>query len=222
MNNGTGMTSHRTRLRLIELLREQGIQNEEVLGAMEQIPRHLFVDNALSHRAYENVPLPIGENQTISQPYTVARISELLLNGLRKMRGKRTKVLEIGCGCGYQTAVLSFLFSGVYGVDRIHGLYEKAQANLKRTNVHNVHLAHKDGKDGWKEVAPFDGIIISAATTQLPSTLLTQLNSCGCIIFPRGEPGHQRLRLITQKAKRQRIQDYDFVAFVPLLNGIKE
>ena len=209
----------RTRLRLIEALRVQGVRNEEILKTMEKIPRHLFVDSAISHRAYENVALPIDAGQTISQPYTVARITELLLAGLQQIEGKCRRVLEIGSGCGYQAAILSSFFNSVYGVDRIGELCKKARKNLEMMNLANVHIAHKDGSHGWKEAAPFDGIVISAATEQLPEKLMPQLSPQGCIVLPLGKSNQQRLRLIKYQNGRVLTEDHDFVLFVPLLSG---
>lgn len=211
------MTSVRTRLRLIETLRSEGIKNEEVLAAMKEVPRHLFVDSAISHRAYENCALPIKLGQTISQPYTVARITELLLSGLEEVGGSRHRVLEIGSGCGYQVAVLSLLFDRVYGIERIAELFKSGQSNLAKVN--NVQLLHKDGNEGWESAAPFDGIIISAATKEQPEPLLAQLSEKGCMVFPYGGKGQQRLRLIKYQRGRFTSQDHDYVLFVPLLSG---
>lgn len=211
------MTSARTRLRLIETLRAEGIKNEEVLAAMEKIPRHLFVDSAISHRAYENFALPIQAGQTISQPYTVARITELLLLGLREVGGKCHRVLEIGSGCGYQAAVLCLLFDRVYGIERIAELFKIGQSNLAK--MKNVQLLHKDGSEGWEEAAPFDGIVISAATERIPERLITQLGRQACIVCPCGKKEQQRLRLMKHQDGRITSRDYDFVLFVPLLSG---
>jgi len=217
INQGIGMTSIRTRLRLIETLRAEGIKNEEVLAAMEKIPRHLFVDSAISHRAYENCALPIKLGQTISQPFTVARITELLLSGLEEVGGRRHKVLEIGSGSGYQAAVLSLLFDKVYGIERIAELFKNGQSNLARMD--NIQLIHKDGNEGWEGAAPFDGIIISAATKECPEQLLAQLSQRGCMVFPYGGKEQQRLRLVKYKNGRFTSQDRNHVLFVPLLSG---
>ena len=216
---GSGMTSSRARLRLIEQLRDDGIKNEEVLNAMSEVPRHIFVDSGISHRAYENIALPIGWKQTISQPYTVARITEITLNGLTKIGGSFNKVLEIGCGCGYQSAILSYLFKQVYAVERIAPLLEKAKQNIKQLNINNIKLAHRDGNMGWKEEQYFDAIIISAATDKIPEELSKQISYKGCIVLPLGEEKSQQLKFVTFNNGKAEISSYDGVLFVPLLEG---
>ena len=170
---GVGMTSARTRARLIARLRQQGISDETVLEVMQAVPRHLFVDEALSHRAYEDSALPIGFNQTISQPYTVARMTELLLEGRRPAR-----VLEIGTGCGYQAAVLSALVDQIFTIERIGGLAEKARRTLSDIGAMNVFQRHNDGANGWAERGPFDGMLITASPHQIPPALFAQLSDC--------------------------------------------
>ena len=218
---GSGMTSSRARLRLIEQLRDDGIKNEEVLNAMSEVPRHIFVDSGISHRAYENIALPIGWKQTISQPYTVARITEITLNGLSKIGGSFNKVLEIGCGCGYQSAILSYLFKQVYAVERIAPLLEKAKQNIKQLNINNIKFAHRDGNMGWKEEQYFDAIIISAATDKIPEELSKQISYKGCIVLPLGGGESQQLKFVTFNNGKAETSSYDGVLFVPLLEGIE-
>ncbi|MBU3736952.1 MAG: protein-L-isoaspartate(D-aspartate) O-methyltransferase, partial [Methylobacterium sp.] len=175
------MTSQRTRDRMVARLREQGIRDEVVLAAMNAIPRHIFVDEALSIRAYEDVSLPIGYGQTISQPFIVARMTEILRGG-----GTPAKVLEIGTGCGYQTAVLSRLAQEVYSVERISPLLMKARSHLRELRARNVKLKHADGHFGLPELAPFDGIIVTAGATHVPQELLAQMAVGGRMIIPVG------------------------------------
>ena len=180
-HNGIGMTSQRTRNRLIERLRAEGIQDEVVLAAMNAVPRHIFVDEALASRAYDDVSLPLGFGQTISQPYIVARMIEILRNGIQLNR-----VLEIGTGCGYQAAVLSEVAKEVYSVERVQPLFERATGYLKELQVRNVTLRYADGNMGLPEVAPFDGIIMAAAATHVPRALLEQLAVGGRMVLPLG------------------------------------
>ena len=211
---GIGMTSQRTRDRMLSRLREQGIKDEVVLSAIGSIPRHIFVDEALSIRAYEDVSLPIGFGQTISQPYIVARMSELLRNGK-----SLDKIMEIGTGCGYQTAVLSKLAKEVYSVERIRPLVMKARSHLRELKCINVKLAHADGNIGLAELAPFDGILVTAAASHIPEELLKQLAIHGRLIIPVGTD-EQILYLVERKS----VTDYKHtklepVKFVPLLGG---
>lgn len=211
---GIGMTSQRTRDRMLTRLREQGIKDEVVLAAIGGIPRHIFVDEALSIRAYEDVSLPIGFGQTISQPYIVARMSELLRNG--EALGK---VLEVGTGCGYQTAVLSKLAKEVYSVERIRPLLLKARDHLRQLKSTNVKLDHADGNMGLPQIAPFDAIIVTAAASHIPQDLLTQLAIGGRLVIPVGTD-EQILYLV----ERVSTNDYNQtklepVKFVPLLGG---
>lgn len=209
------MTSQRTRDRMLSRLREQGIKDEIVLSAIGNTPRHIFVDEALSIRAYEDVSLPIGFGQTISQPYIVARMSELLRNGQTLQ-----KVLEIGTGCGYQTAVLSKLAKEVYSVERIRPLVMKARGHLRELKCVNVKLAHADGNIGLNEVAPFDGILVTAAASHIPQELLDQLAVHGRLIIPVGTD-EQILHLVERLSEtKYRQTKLEPVKFVPLLGGI--
>src|SRR5688572_19687431 len=184
--NGIGMTSARTRERLIQRLRDNGIRNATVLDRIRSVPRHLFVDEALSSRAYEDVALPIGFGQTISQPWIVARMSEALLEG-----PPLEKVLEIGTGCGYQTAVLAPLVGRVYSIERLQPLLERAKERLKTLDIRNVRFKHGDGGKGWPTQAPFDGILVAAAPHAVPEALIEQLAVGGRLIVPIGPEGRQ-------------------------------
>lgn len=211
---GIGMTSQRTRDRMLSRLREQGIKDEIVLSAIGNTPRHIFVDEALSIRAYEDVSLPIGFGQTISQPYIVARMSELLRNGKQL-----EKVMEIGTGCGYQTAVLSKLAKEVYSVERIRPLVMKARGHLRELKCVNVKLAHADGNIGLAEIAPFDAILVTAAASHIPQDLLDQLAIGGRLIIPVGTD-EQVLYLVEHvSASEYRQTKLEPVKFVPLLGG---
>lgn len=208
------MTSQRTRDRMLSRLREQGIKDEIVLSAIGNTPRHIFVDEALSIRAYEDVSLPIGFGQTISQPYIVARMSELLRNSQPLQ-----KVLEIGTGCGYQTAVLSKLAKEVYSVERIRPLVMKARGHLRELKCINVKLAHADGNIGLTEIAPFDGILVTAAASHIPQDLLDQLAINGRLIIPVGTD-EQILYLVERLSQTEyRQTKLEPVKFVPLLGG---
>ncbi|MBI3901793.1 MAG: protein-L-isoaspartate(D-aspartate) O-methyltransferase [Nitrosomonadales bacterium] len=212
-HSGIGMTSQRTRNRLIERLRAEGIQDEVVLAAMNAVPRHIFVDEALASRAYDDVALPLGFGQTISQPYIVARMIEILRNGKQLKR-----VLEVGTGCGYQAAVLAQVAQEVYSVERIQPLYERAQQHMKELNAHNVTLRYADGGMGLPEVAPFDGIIMAAAATHVAPALLSQLAPGGRMVLPLGAQ-EQYLCLIERDEKGYRETRLEAVKFVPLLMG---
>lgn len=213
---GSGMTSQRTRARMIERLREQGIRNEAVLAAIAAVPRHLFVEEALASRAYEDTALPLGMGQTISQPYVVARMIETLLNG----RGGIGKTLEIGAGCGYQAAVLGRLSKEVYAVERLGPLLEKAKANLRQLQQFNVRLKHGDGQLGLPEAAPFDSIIVAAAAAGVPQALVQELAPGGRLILPVGT-AEQYLCFIENTPQGLRETRLDAVRFVPLLTGIQ-
>lgn len=211
--HGIGMTSQRTRDRMVQRLREQGVKDEVVLGAMNAIPRHIFVDEALSIRAYEDVSLPIGYGQTISQPYIVARMTEILRSG-----NPLGKVLEIGTGCGYQTAVLSRVAQEVYSVERISPLLMKARANLRELRTRNVKVKHADGHYGLPDIAPFDGIIVTAGATHIPNELLQQLAVGGRMVIPVGTQ-EQILVLVERLPEEFRQTKLEAVKFVPLLGG---
>jgi len=216
-NTGIGMTSDRTRARMVERLRSEGIRDEVVLSAINAVPRHIFVDEALAIRAYDDAPLPIGHGQTISQPWVVARMTELARNG-------RTldAVLEIGTGCGYQTAVLSHLATTVYTVERIGALAAKARRNLQSLKIKNVRLKHGDGSADLGEALDVDAIVITAGASHMPTALLKYLRRGGRMVLPLAnadEPGTQRLTVIESGAGGFREQTYDAVRFVPLLPG---
>ncbi len=216
---GIGMTSVRTRTRMVERLREQGIQDEPVLAAMMEIPRHVFVDEALAIRAYDDVPLPIGHGQTISQPWVVARMTELARNG-RDLGD----VLEIGTGCGYQTAVLAGVARHVYSVERIGALVTKARRNLQALKLKNVSLKHGDGSHDLGETLAVDAILITAAATHVPTPLLRYLNPGGRMVLPLAQPGEsrgtQRLTVLELAPTGLKETTLDAVRFVPLLSGL--
>jgi protein-L-isoaspartate(D-aspartate) O-methyltransferase len=210
---GIGMTSARTRGRLIERLRAEGIADETVLAAMSEVPRHIFVDEALATRAYDDVSLPIGHGQTISQPYIVARMTEVLRNGKQLNR-----VLEIGTGCGYQAAVLSKVAKEVYSVERIQPLYERARKTLRELKLFNVNLRYADGTTGLPDAAPFDGIIMACAAPALSAVLREQLAVGGRMVLPMGTQ-EQHLYLIERDENGFRETRLDAVKFVPLVMG---
>lgn len=211
---GIGMTSRRTRDRMTQRLKEQGIISTKVLAVMSDTPRHIFVDEALASRSYEDTALPIGYNQTISQPYIVAKMTELLLAD-----GAHSKVLEIGTGCGYQTAILAKLVDKVYSVERIAPLQKKAKANLADLKLYNTFLKHSDGGWGWPEHAPYDGILVTAAPIEIPETLLQQMAIGGVMIIPVGVVNHQSLYKVTRTEKGFEKEILEAVSFVPFLSG---
>ncbi len=213
--HGIGMTSRRTRGRLIERLRAEGIRDERVLEALRAVPRHIFVDEALASRAYEDTALPIGAGQTISQPFVVARMTEALVAG-----GTPDRVLEIGTGCGYQTAILSRFAKQVYSVERIQSLLAQARQRMHDLKIHNVQLRHGDGEKGWPEHAPFDGILVAAAPASVPTALIDQLADGGRLVIPVGHGGSQDLKLITRSGDQLDEQILERVAFVPLVSGL--
>jgi protein-L-isoaspartate(D-aspartate) O-methyltransferase len=209
--SGIGMTSARTRERLIQRLRESGIRNPAVLEAIGRVPRHLFVDEALASRAYEDTALPIGHGQTISQPYTVARMTELLFtDGARR-------VLEIGTGSGYQTAVLCALAHEVYSVERIEPLHKSARRALQELGYRNFRLKLNDGSDGWADYAPYDAILVTAAAAEVPAALLAQLAPGGRLLIPVGNAARQELLSIRQTAEGSVREHVELVNFVPLI-----
>jgi protein-L-isoaspartate(D-aspartate) O-methyltransferase len=212
---GIGMTSRRTRTRMVNRLREQGIRDSKVLAVMENTPRHIFVDEALASRSYEDTALPIGNNQTISQPYIVAKMTELLLE-VKPL----SKVLEIGTGCGYQTAVLAQLVDKVYTVERIQPLLKKAKDHLWELTLKNVSYLHSDGGWGWPEFAPYDGILAAAAPREIPESLLAQLAVGGVMVIPVGKESHQELHRITRTNNGFEVEVLEPVSFVPFLSGI--
>ena len=214
-SRGVGFTSQRTRDRMVTRLREQGIVDEAVLAAMAQVPRHLFVDEALSTRAYEDTALPIGFEQTISQPYVVARMIEALRGPEERPLGK---VLEVGTGCGYQAAVLAQLAKEVYSIERIQGLHERARTNLRPMRIANLRLAWGDGYQGLPEAAPFDAIIVAAAAPRMPAALLEQLAPGGRLIAPVGTTA-QQLQWMERTVSGVIERALDLVHFVPLRAG---
>jgi protein-L-isoaspartate(D-aspartate) O-methyltransferase len=214
---GIGMTSARTRDRLVARLKEQGIRDPMVLNLIRSTPRHLFVDEALGTRAYEDTALPIGLGQTISQPYVVARMTEALMAA-----GPLDKVLEVGTGCGYQTAILAALVKRVYTAERLGALSQRARQTLAEIGIRNVFFRHADGVWGWPQHAPYDGIMVTAAPEEVPAALLEQLAVGGRMLIPVGPGGRQELRMITRRDQ----EHYDHkviehVSFVPLLGGLE-
>ena len=210
--SGIGMTSARTRDRLVQRLRDQGIANLAVLDRIRNVPRHIFVDEALGSRAYEDTALPIGFGQTISQPFIVARMTEALLEG-----GPLARVLEIGTGCGYQSAVLAPLVTTLYSIERIGPLLERAKERIKELGMKNVRFRHGDGSVGWKAQGPFDAILVTAAPLTVPTALLQQLKPGGRLIVPVGPEGEQELVRFTLRDQRLEKDSLGPVAFVPLL-----
>ena len=213
--NGIGMTSLRTRERLLGRLMEQGIKNMQVLDIIRSTPRHIFLDEALSHRAYEDVALPIGYGQTISQPYVVAKMTDIV-SASRRLKS----VLEIGTGCGYQTAVISRIAEKVYTIERIKPLLDRAKKNLKLLGIRNVEFKHDDGSLGWEERAPFNAIITTAAPQMVPSELYQQLSpEEGSLVIPVGVDNQQDLQHIVKSGQSIRTENLGSVRFVPLLTG---
>lgn len=213
---GVGMTSERTRVRLVNRLREQGVSNNRVLDCIRETPRHLFLDEALAHRAYEDSALPIGYGQTLSQPYIVARMTEILMASAVSL----DRVLEVGTGSGYQTSILAQLAGEVYSVERIKPLQDKARTRLRNLGLRNVHLHHADGGFGWPEKGPFTAILSTAAPREVPRDLLTQLAPGGALVIPVGDEV-QQLTLIIRDDENDRFitQKLEPVKFVPLLSG---
>lgn len=214
---GIGMTSARTRDRLVRRLEESGIVSGTVLEQIRNVPRHLFVDEALASRAYEDTALPIGLGQTISQPYVVAKMTEALLDGIEGDR-----ILEVGTGCGYQTAVLSPLVKEIYTVERIPELLKKAKQRLRQLDIYNVHFRLGDGWEGWPKYAPYDGIIVAAAAPELPDKLMKQLVAGGSMVIPVGPTGRQELVKVSRQNGHYEQISLGLVSFVPLLHGKQE
>jgi protein-L-isoaspartate(D-aspartate) O-methyltransferase len=212
---GSGMTSQRARDRLIANLREEGIKDPRVLDVIRTTPRHLFIDEALASRAYENTALPIGLGQTISQPWVVARMTELLIE-----RGVPKRVLEIGTGSGYQAAVLSALVEQVYTVERIEELLRQARRRFRNMKLENIRSRHDDGNIGWPSEARFDAIVLTAAGETVPRKLLDQLGEGGVLVAPLGPPGKQRLTRVRREGDALVSDELDEVSFVPLLGGL--
>mgnify|MGYP001815251577 CR=1 FL=1 len=211
---GIGMTSARTRDRLVQRLRDQGIRNEDVLEQIRNVPRHLFVDEALASRAYEDTALPIGLGQTISQPYVVARMTEALLADF-----EGEKVLEVGTGCGYQTMVLSPLVKKIWTIERIPELLRKTKQRLRDLDIYNVQFKPGDGWEGWPKYGPYDAIIVTAAPDEVPQKLLNQLAPGGRLIIPVGPPGVQDLAMIINRDDHFEQVSLGAVSFVPLVKG---
>jgi len=216
LKSGQGMTSERTRERLVQQLRNEGVRSERVLQVMRQVPRHLFVDEALASRAYENTALPIGRSQTISQPYIVARMTEALLGD-----EQLDTVLEVGTGSGYQTAVLAPLVRRVYTVERIAPLLEQARQRFRLLKLRNIHPKHSDGGLGLPEFSPYDGIIVTAAPEGIPRVLVEQLRPGARMILPIGGAGAQALVKVTRTARGYDTEMLEPVNFVPLLGGVE-
>jgi protein-L-isoaspartate(D-aspartate) O-methyltransferase len=210
---GIGMTSQRTRDRLVQRLREHGIADERVLSVIGAVPRHIFIDEALSTRAYEDTALPIGHGQTISQPFIVALMTKTLLNKPRE------RVLEIGTGSGYQTAVLAALVKRVFTVERIAPLIERARERFRAMKLRNVRVKYDDGNLGWADQGPFDGIIVTAAARSVPAALLDQLAVGGRLVIPVGDDRTQELKVIDKTEEGIHEESLEYVRFVPLLRG---
>jgi protein-L-isoaspartate(D-aspartate) O-methyltransferase len=210
---GIGMTSQRTRERMVQRLMEQGISDVRVLDVMRQVPRHIFVDEALASRAYEDTALPIGNGQTISQPYTVARMTSVVVEAVP------TRVLEVGTGCGYQAAVLAPLVKELYTIERISTLYQRARKQLMELKLYNVKLRHGDGYQGWSSMAPFDAIIVTAAPSEIPAILLQQLAEGGRMIIPVGKARQQQLTVVTRRGGNYQTEILETASFVPMLAG---
>lgn len=211
---GAGMTSLRTRERLVSRLRDEGITDEDVLDAIRTIPRHIFVDEAIASRAYEDVSLPIGMGQTISQPFIVALMTQALV-----ATPTPSRVLEIGTGCGYQTAVLASLVSRVYTVERIELLLTKARRRLRALDVNNVWFRHDDGRLGWSDRGPFDAVLVSAAPRRLPEKLIEQVVVGGRIVIPVGDSRRQWLKVFRRTRDGVDEETIAAVSFVPMLSG---
>lgn len=216
---GIGMTSRRTRDRLVRRLRERGIVDERVLGALASVPRHIFVDEALAHRAYEDSALPIGYGQTISQPYVVATMTAAILGNPRQANGGPRRVLEIGTGSGYQTAILANLVDEVFSIERIGALVDRARDRLRALGIRNVRLRHDDGNLGWREEAPFDAVLVTAGATHVPDLIMDQLADGSALVIPVGYGDVQELKRMERVGDAWRQETLEHVRFVPLLQG---
>ena len=217
---GIGMTSQRTRNRLVERLRSAGVANEQVLETIATVPRHIFVEEALAHRAYEDNALPIGHGQTISQPYIVAAMTAAVLAGIRPRGKESRRVLEIGTGSGYQTAVLAGLVERVYSIERIGALLSRARERLRALGIRNVHLKHADGNLGWPDAEPFDAAIVTAGASHVPNALMDQLANGAPLVIPVGHGEIQQLRVFERAGDAWRACTLEDVRFVPLLPGV--
>jgi len=213
-HQGIGMTSQRTRDRLVDQLQKLGIKDQRVLAAISKVPRHLFIAEALSSRAYENTSLPIGMGQTISQPYMVARMTELLIED-----GMPENVLEVGTGSGYQSAVLACLIPRVFSVERIRPLQDKAKNVLEDIGFRNISFRHSDGGWGWNACGPYQGILAAAAPAEIPRKLLEQLDVGAKLVIPIGVEGKQELQRITRTPSAYEVEVIEPVSFVPFLKG---
>ena len=219
---GIGMTSLRTRERLVQRLIEQGIKQIDVLEVIRTTPRHLFIEEALAHRAYEDVSLPIGFNQTISQPYIVARMTEIILSALGKGNNiDKARVLELGTGCGYQTTILAQLVKRVYSIERISPLLQKTKERLSYLRINNIQLKCADGRYGWPQHAPFDAIITTAAAHEIPKALIEQLVEGGVMVIPVGGAQQQELQVCRKQNGKVGVESVEPVVFVPLLEGVE-
>ena len=218
---GIGLTSRRTRERLVDDLKASGIKDEAVLDVIATVPRHILVDEAIAHRAYEDKTLPIGHGQTISQPYVVARMTAALLGSLRRAGREPRRVLEIGTGSGYQTAVLASLVETVFSVERIRDLLERARTRLRAMDVHNVRLRHDDGNLGWAAEAPFDAVLVTAGASHVPDALMEQLRDGSPLVIPVGRGDVQQLLLLERDGDAWRQQTLEDVRFVPLVKGTR-
>ena len=218
---GIGMTSRRTRNRLVERLRSAGIEDERVLDTIASVPRHLFIEEALAHRAYEDTALPIGHGQTISQPYVVAAMTAAVLKGLPPRSKGPRRVLEIGTGSGYQTAVLAALVERVYSVERIGALLSRARERLRALAIDNAYLKHADGNYGWPSAGPFDAAVVTAGASHVPDALMEQLADGAPLVIPVGRGEVQQLKLLERAGQAWRQRTLEAVRFVPMLAGTR-
>lgn len=218
---GIGMTSQRTRNRLVARLRQAGIDDARVLDAIATVPRHIFVDEALAHRAYEDTALPIGHGQTISQPYVVAAMTAAALAGMGEGAEAPRRVLEVGTGSGYQTAIMASLVERVYSLERIGALLRRARQRLRSLGVRNVFLKHADGNNGWPEAGPFDAALVTAGATHVPAALMDQLADGAPLVIPVGLGELQTLKALERNGDAWRQRTLEQVRFVPLLGGVR-